>query len=67
MNNEVKNTIEISEFLSILGNEFMHYTGHGVYAFFTHRTIYSFYEQYTTAEVSVETFARKLVKEHLGL
>ena len=67
MTNEVKSTIEISDFLSILGNEFMHHSGHGVYAFFTHRTIYSFYEQYATVEVSVEIFARKLVKEHLGL
>ena len=67
MNNEVKNTIEISEFLSILGNEFMQYSGYGVYAFLTHQTIYDFYDQYATAEIPVEIFARKLVKEHLGL
>ena len=67
MTNEAKSTIEITEFLSILGNEFMHHTGRGVYAFFTHRTIYYFYAQYATAEIPVEIFARKLVKEHLGL
>ena len=66
MTNEAKKSIEISEFLSILGNEFMQYTGYGVYAFLTHQTIYDFYSQYATAEVPVHTFARKVVKEHFS-
>ena len=66
MTNKAKKSIEISEFLSILGNEFMQYTGYGVYAFLTHQKIYDFYSQYATAEVPVQTYARKLVKEHFG-
>ena len=66
MSNKAKESIEISEFLSILGNEFMQSTGYGVYAFLTHQTIYDFYTQYATAETPVQSFAKRLVKEHFG-
>lgn len=61
---ETKKTITLSEFLSILGNEFMQCTGYGIYAFFSYQTIYELYEQYATAEIPVERFARKLAKKH---
>ena len=67
MTNEAKKSIEISEFLSILGNEFIQYSGYGVYAFLTHRMIYDFYAQYATAEIPVEIFARKLAKNILNI
>ena len=67
MNNEANRSIEISEFLSILGNEFMRYTGYGVYAFLTYEKIYDLYEQYATTEFPVEIYARIIVKEHLSL
>ncbi len=66
MVSEAKNAIEISEFLSVLSNEFMHHSGYGVYAYLTHQTIYDFYQQYALAKVPVQTFARKLVKEHFS-
>ena len=64
MFSEEKKTIALSEFLSILGNEFMQSTGYGIYAFFPYQTLYELYEQYATAEIPVESFARKLVKKH---
>ena len=64
MTNKAVKSIEVSEFISILGNEFMLHTGYGVYAFLTHQTIYDFYAQYATATVPAQEFAKKLVKEH---
>jgi len=66
MSNKAKESIEITEFLSILGNEFMHSSGYGVYAFLTHQTIYDFYTQYATTKIPAQIFAKKLVKEHFG-
>ncbi len=65
MFNEEKKTIALSEFLSILGNEFLQGTGYGIYAFFSYQTLYELYEQYATAEIPVERFARRLVKKHI--
>lgn len=65
MSNEEKKPIDLSEFLSILGNEFMLCTGYGIYAFFSYQTLYKLYEQYATAEIPVERFARTLAKKHL--
>ena len=64
MSNEEKKPIDLSEFLSILGNEFMLCTGYGIYAFFSYQTLYELYEQYATAEIPVERFARTLAKKH---
>ncbi len=67
MISRTKKLIEISEFLSILGDEFMHYSGYGVFAFLTHQMVYDYYGEYVTAKVPVETFTRKLVREYLDL
>jgi hypothetical protein len=64
MFNEEKKTIALSEFLSVLGNEFMLSTGHGIYAFFSYQSLYKLYEQYATAEIPVESFAKKLAKKY---
>ena len=65
MSTDTKKSIEISGFLSVLGNEFMHHTGYGVYAFLNHQAIYDYYDQFATAKVPVQMFARKIVKDHL--
>ena len=53
-----------SEFVSVLGAEYMLATGYGVYAHLTHIEINRLYVQFLEQSSPARDFARKTVRKH---
>ena len=52
-----------SEFISVLGHEYMLATGHGMYAHLTHIEINKLFEQFLAQSDPAKAFARRVVRK----
>ena len=52
-----------SEFVSVLGNEYMLTTGYGVYAHLTHRDINQLFDQFLKQSSPLKSFVKETVRK----